>query len=250
MEVNMRRENDNGSASSEEEALDEPYASELEALTTSDKKNPQFCRNLTIATIPIAAILMFMSRPIVGYLSREICYYMQDEPPIPGYNPVNWVQWAWHGTSSLYKCEWLGHWGFNWLSIMQWLSDKGTSIFTSLGVLGGSYATWKSVTTWLKKKTMTNDDKGRLRELARHIHVKETEGEGPNLVSFTDGFTNTLRFSPLASPETTLPQLSAVVVPSTLHNPSHAPSHAPSHDPGRKMPSALSPPKLNVNFMV
>tara|TARA_R110002110_G_scaffold166602_1_gene367240 strand:+ start:30800 stop:31513 length:714 start_codon:yes stop_codon:yes gene_type:complete len=237
MEVNMRR--GPGSNSSEESGEGDLHPnrrnddskaclSELETLAQTQKKNSRICRNLTIATIPIAAILIFMSRPLIGYLSREICYYAQGPAPVPGYNPVNWAKWAWHGTSSLYKCEWMGHWGFNWLSVMQWFSDKGASIFTSLGVLGGSYATWKSITAWFKKKAMSDDDRDRLRELAQHIEVKETEGESPNIVSFT----NTLHFSPPVSRDSS--DSASAIDPSDLHN------------PNRKTPSALKSIRYSV----
>jgi len=162
-----------------------------------DKKTSKIWRNLSLTVLPAAAILLFMSRPIIGYLSREACYYMQGQAPDPGYNPLKWAQAAWHGGTTFYKCEWMGHIGFDWPNIVDWLSQRGSSVVTSLGVLGGGYATWKSVSAWLRKKTMSQEEKDRLRELAQCIQVKETEGDKtPNEIYFTEA----LRFSQNTAP--------------------------------------------------
>lgn len=158
----------------------------------AQKKTSKLWRNLSLTILPATAILLFMSRPIIGYLSREACYYVQGQAPAPGYTPLKWAQFAWHGSTTFYKCEWMGHIGFDWPNIVDWLSQRGSAVVTSLGVLGGGYATWKSLSTCLKKKTMSKEEKDRLRELAQCIQVKETRGDTtPNEVYFTEA----LRFS-------------------------------------------------------
>ncbi len=187
MEVNMQGNNeplpiqpnqDNIMFSDIDDIEDEP----------TQKKPSKLWRNLSLTILPAAAILLFMSRPIIGYLSREACYYVQGQAPVPEYNPLKWAQFAWHGSTTFYKCEWMGHIGFDWPNIVDWLSQRGSSVVTSLG----GYATWKSLSTCLKKKTMSKEEKDRLRELAQCIQVKETRGETtPNEVYFTEA----LRFS-------------------------------------------------------
>lgn len=130
----------------------------------------RFCRNVTLASIPIAAILIFLSRPIVAFMSRESCYLIRGEADFS--NPLSGM---WHAGWSLYECEWAGYFGFNWTSVLQWLSDKGYAIGSSLGVVGGLYATWKTFMSSFGRTTLSDDERERVKEFARHIEM-ETDG--------------------------------------------------------------------------
>ena len=100
----------------------------------------RWLKHLSKAAIPATLILLFLSRPLIGLAARNTCYYFQDDVSIWS-NPL---RWAVHSTTSVYKCEWIGHWGFNWPNTLSWLGSMGTSLLTPLSVLGGGYATWKS----------------------------------------------------------------------------------------------------------
>lgn len=126
----------------------------------------RFCRNVTLASIPIAAILIFLSRPIVAFMSRESCYLIRGGADFS--NPLSGM---WHAGWSLYECEWAGYFGFNWTSVLQWLSDKGYALGSSLGVIGGLYATWKTFMSSFGRTTLSDDERERVKEFARHIEM-------------------------------------------------------------------------------
>lgn len=164
-------------------------------------KNPRlstkakWLKALAKAAIPATVILLFLSRPLIAMTARNTCYYLQDNVSFWS-NPFFW---AIHSTSSVYKCEWMGHWGFNWLGTLSWIGDKGASALASLSVLGGSYAAWKNISTWLGKKDMTAEDKEKLRILSQFISTtKLNQGLERDLDQSLDSqisFSDALRFS-------------------------------------------------------
>lgn len=127
----------------------------------------QFCRNVTLASIPIAAILIFLSKPIMAFMSRESCYFIRGEADFS--NPISGM---WYAGWSLYKCEWAGYFGFNWTSVLEWLSDKGYAFGSSLGVVGGLYASWKTFMSSFGRTKLSNDERERVKELTRHIEME------------------------------------------------------------------------------
>jgi len=89
--------------------------------------------------LPFVGLCVFLSRPFIAYFSRETCYAIRGEIPFWS-NPL---KSSVHSISSLYQCEWMGHWGFQWQDSMQWLSERWQGLAASIGTLGGGYALWK-----------------------------------------------------------------------------------------------------------
>jgi len=148
-------------------------------------KSSEFWGNITILFLPIAVILLLMSRPLIGYLSRETCYLIQGQIPEPSYNPLKWAQLAWHDSITFYKCEWIGYIGFDWTNIIDWLSQISSSTFTSLGMLGGGYASLKGIKTWLSEKNISEIDKDRLKKFVQCIQEIES-GKTTNELYFNE----------------------------------------------------------------
>lgn len=155
----------------------------------------------TVATlfgIPVIAILIFLSRPIAAWASRTLCYYIRGDIAY-SWNPL---YWSWHNNpinagrhalGSLYECEWSSYVFFNWPSVVDWLKDKGSAIVSSLGILGGGYATWQQMRSWLYRKThMDESEKQKIKALAQHIQVQEAPDRKDPWVTVSD---SVLRFS-------------------------------------------------------
>lgn len=125
-------------------------------------------RNLTIASLPVVAVIVFLSRPIMALITRESCYMIRGSSDFS--NPISG---AWHAAWSLYECEWVGNLGFNWPSVAEWLSTRAYTIGSSLGILGGVYATWKTLTSRFNPNALNEDERSRVKALARHIQISE-----------------------------------------------------------------------------
>lgn len=152
----------------------------------------------TLFGIPLIAILIFLSRPIAAWASRTLCYYFRGDIDY-SWNPLYWswhnnpVNAGRHALGSLYECEWSGYLFFNWPSVVDWLKDKGSAIVSSLGILGGGYATWQQIRAWIHRKThMDESEKQKIKALAQHIQVQEAPDRKDPWVTVNEAV---LRFS-------------------------------------------------------
>lgn len=104
---------------------------------SSEKKSNGFTFKLiTAGGILVAVGIVFLSRPILAYLSREACYHYygkNDWWSSPFSSLVNSVV-------STYQCEWVGHYGFQWHEIASLLTNSWQTLLGAVGSGLGLYA--------------------------------------------------------------------------------------------------------------
>lgn len=159
---------------------------DVDVAPPTSRRGVRWFRALTILGIPLIAILVFLSRPIASFIARQACYHFRGSIDY-SFNPTTW---SWHNNplnagrhwlGSLYECEWTGYLGFNWPNVLEWIRDRGSAIVSSLGLLGGGYATWRSVKAWFFNKNQLNEEeKHKIKALARQVSLEHKPGRSPS----------------------------------------------------------------------
>lgn len=111
------------------------------------EKKPNSSSNTTASVLKVAAgataagLLLLLSKPIISYTAREICYNMNTVPSFWSHP----FAYTWSGATRLYSCEWVGHWGFNWFDVFSALSNSWHTLVAAAGSMGGLYALNRSL---------------------------------------------------------------------------------------------------------
>lgn len=91
------------------------------------------------AGIITVGALVFLSRPLISYYTREACYHYYGENSWWP-NPIKGLA---QSVASTYQCEWMGHYGFQWHEAVSFLSSGWQTLLGTLGSGVGLYSFMK-----------------------------------------------------------------------------------------------------------
>lgn len=105
--------------------------------SSTSNQTPWFSAKLkAIAGLASVSALIFLSRPLMSYFAREMCYNY--------YGENNWwespVKGAAKSLLTTYQCEWMGHYGFQWHEALSFISNSWQAIVGTVGSGIGLYS--------------------------------------------------------------------------------------------------------------